>query len=233
MSARLPLAALSPDCSLCVTHGECVIGAMPPAERGRYAPLVRERPFAKGDVLLREGEVVTRFRVVKVGLTQLLRRGPDGRNRPVALFGIGQVLGKFGLVGQPNALTCIALTSGRLCEMRVSDIEAHGLWSEPFRNQLGLAYVRSYGRMADWAQVMRIPGVQRQLAAVLLLLAQAQRSRLLRLPPHTVLGQLLGARRETVARAMAALERRKAFSRRDRWHCDIDEAVLRTQMQAL
>lgn len=220
-----------PDCSVCIAHGECVIGGLPAGDRPAYQALVHERPFQKGEVLLREGEIASTFRVVKLGMTLLLRRGHDARQRPVALFGAGQVLGKFGLVGQPNALTCVAASSGRLCEVAFEDFERNGLWNDRFQHQLALAYVRSYGRLADWAQVMRVGGVQGRLAAALLLLASMQRSLLVRLPSQRVLSQLLGARRETIARALRALEQARAVKRRDRWHCELVEPLLAARLR--
>lgn len=220
-----PSSLARPSCASCMARAECVVGRLSVADRVACQALVREQPFSKGSLLEKEGEVATSLRIVKLGMTLQLRTGHDGHVRPVALLGAGQLLGKFGLMGQPNVLTCVATTSGRFCEIDLAALERSGLSTPAFQRQLSLSYVKAYSRLADWAQVMRIEGIQGRLVAALTLLARSQRSLLVRMPSQRVLSQLLGARRETIARALRTLEKSNTLVRRDRWHCELTPAV--------
>ena len=222
MSQPQSPALRSPNCAGCAVRDGCMIGRLPPSEYAKgYQHLVDERPFQKGDVLMREGETATVFQVVKLGMTLVLRRDRGGTPVPVALFGPGQVLGKFGLLRLPNPLTYVATSSGRLCQVEIEGMDRLGLWSPAFQEQLARACAKSYERLADWSQVMRVSGVTERLTAALVLLAESQRSVLVRLPSQRLMSELLGARRETIARAMRALERTEVVRRRDRWHCEL------------
>ena len=80
------------------------------------------------------------------------------------------------------------------------------------------SYVRSYERLADWAQAMRIRGVTDRLAATMLLLSKEQHSHLVRLPGHSVLADLLGITRESIVRAGAGPTAAPAVSGAPRPH---------------
>ncbi|AVP57043.1 hypothetical protein [Pulveribacter suum] len=69
-------------------------------------------------------------------------------------------------------------------------------------------------------------GVPAQLAGALLQRTELQRSTLVRLPGQVVLPALLATARESVARALALLEREQALARRARWQCEIERAQL-------
>lgn len=217
--ASAPAFAKPTRCMDCAAREACAVGRLPPAEREALAPLIRERTFRKGEVLQEQAQMARRLGILKVGSAMVLRRGADGQRRAVGLFGRGRVMGKFALVGEPNALTCIALSAGRLCEIGVD--AANDPQHARLRAALAQTVVRDFGRLADWAQVMRVRGSRGQLLDALLLLVSEQGSRRLRLPSQTALAELLGTTRETVARNLRALELTHRIVRRDRWHCEV------------
>jgi len=205
---------------------------MPPQTRQRFLPLLRERPFGKSELLLRQGDLPQQLSIVKVGSIMMSRNGPDGRARPVGIFGSGQVLSSLALRNKTSLLTSEAITPGRLCEIDIAPLLQDEVLDADLWRQLNDSRARSYENMADWAQVTRVRGTVEQVAAALLQLGKTHRSRLVRLPSHAVLASLLGTTRETIARALARLLAQGCITRRDRWHCELHEEQLVARIAA-
>lgn len=182
--------------------------------------------MAKGELLLQQGEMPATFRIVKTGMVMLLCSGEDRVDRPIGLFGSGLPLGSTVLFRQPAAVSCRALTQGRLCEVQMPATGLHSLCDEVFLRALAQSYAQTIADLAEWARIVRIRGVPGQLAATLLQLARIQRSTLVRLPSHVVLADLLSTTRESIARALRQLALHKGLVRRDRWHCEIEREAL-------
>lgn len=208
-------------CAVCASRKVCLIGTLSEPQLSTMAPLVREINFKNHDLLLQEGEVSKHIKIVKLGTVMCRRRGPDGVQRPVALFGRGHVLGKYALVDHPNALDAIGLSAGRLCLLRVNELKDGPLPSTALLNSLHGVMVRAFGGLADWSQVMRQRGLQRQLHASLQLLGQEQGQRIVRIPSHVAMAALLSTTRESVARTMGQLEDAQLVRRVDRWHREV------------
>ncbi|WP_325342444.1 Crp/Fnr family transcriptional regulator [Xylophilus sp.] len=185
-----------------------------------------ERAFRKGERLLLQGRVAPTFGVIKVGTVLGLRSGDDGVERPAGLLGRGQALDGTALLLQPAALSCQALSAGRVCEVDVAAATQLGLVDAAFLRDLLLAHAQAHARLADWTRVLGTRSVAGRLAGALLQLAGVQRSVLVRLPSHTVLAALLATTRETIARTLRQFEADQCLARRDRWHCEIDRERL-------
>lgn len=213
-----PTRKACPDCA-CRTH--CLLGRQAAAVRSAWEPHVRERRFRKGEVLQRQGHVPATMQVVKVGTVLLQRRAADGVDRPVGMAGCGQAMGTSALLRRPADLSCVAVAPGRLCEIDVARLEQGGLLGTDFFRDLALDQWRGQALLADWARILHVRGSAGQLAGALLLLADLQRSCLVRLPSHSVLAGLLFTTRETVARGVALLTREGGLVRHDRWHGEI------------
>lgn len=208
-------------CELCASRKVCLVGTLPTPHLSTVAPLVREVSFKNHDLLLQEGEVSEHIKIVKLGTVMCRRRGPDGVQRPVALYGRGHVLGKYALVDHPNALDAVGLSVGRLCLLRVSELKEGHFLPPALLNSLHGVMVRAFGGLADWSQVMRQRGLQRQLHASLQLLGKEQGQRIVRIPSHVALAALLSTTRESVARTMGQLEDAQLVRRVDRWHREV------------
>lgn len=208
-------------CMDCACRELCPVGKLPLPEREGFAPLMREFSFRKGQVLAEQGELSISLRIVKTGTLLVQRRSREGRQRVIALAGRGQTLGTFALLAQPNLLTCVSATAGRWCELDFATARGQGVLSSRFMSGLALAHMHEFGKLTDWAHVMRMGGARDQLWAALQLLSIEQGSRCVRLPSQTVLAELLGTTRETVARSLRALEANQQLVRRDRWHCEL------------
>ena len=182
--------------------------------------------MCKGELLLRQGELPPTFKIVKTGTVVLLCRGEDRVDRPIGLFGAGQPLGTTGLVQQPAAVSCRAVTAGRICEVDIALATQQGLLDDAFLRGLAQSYAQTNASLAEWARIARIRGVAGQLAATLLQLARIQRSTLVRLPSHAMLADLLSTTRETIARGLRHLALCQGVVRSDRWHCEIQRETL-------
>lgn len=185
------------------------------------ASAVHERPFRKSELLQVEGAVADRIAIVKVGSVKATRRGTGSNERPVALFGRGQLIGAYGLLGQRNQVSAKALSAGRLCEIGIADLYRRGVIDRTFLACIYATISKSFGHLADWAHVMRVRGIQQQLLGALQLIGKDQGTQLIRLPSHVALAELLSTTRESVARHLRQLEQQGLLIRRDRWHCQL------------
>lgn len=213
-------------CARCACQSLCLLGKMNTVTRQSWQDLTTERSFAKGDMLLRQGETASFFRIVKVGTTMLLRSAEDGVERPVGMCGHGQTLGSTVLLGQPATFSCLALSPVRVCEVPIAPLLHSGLVDQAFLWELAVSYAQTNAHLADWARIVRIRTVAGQVAGTLLQLAALQRSTLVRLPSQSALAALLATTRETIARTLRQLEQQACLVRRDRWHCEIERDAL-------
>ncbi|WP_423287255.1 Crp/Fnr family transcriptional regulator [Caldimonas sp. KR1-144] len=174
----------------------------------------------RNDVLAAQGRTAGVLRVVKMGTVFAYRRGLDGRSRPVGVVSRGSALGTFGIFNMPNPASCVALTTVRVCEIAIAALHGRADCEQGLHAHASLAILENFAAVTAWSEVMRLPGVVKQLAYVVVLLADAQRVPVVELPSHSALSELLGARRETIARALATLEGEGGI-RRDRRRCEV------------
>ncbi len=211
-------------CLLCAARRMCQIGQLPPLLLERIDPLLQEVDFSKGEPLQPQGVPMDMLRVVKLGTVMLSRRGPDGVDRPVGLFGRGHLLDHGGLLAQTTAVSAQALSPGRLCELPIPAVGENSLSDPVFLAAMHASMAHTSVRLADWGQVMRLRGLQRQLVNTLLLLSEEQGSQTVRLPSHVALAALLGTSRESVARTLRTLAEAGHLRRIDRWHAELSSS---------
>ena len=71
-------------------------------------------PFARGDLLIREGEVATVFHLIYQGRVQLIKQHPDGQPRRTTTLSRGSSLGLPAvLADSAYSATALALTPGQ------------------------------------------------------------------------------------------------------------------------
>ena len=208
-------------CQVCATRSVCIMSCVGETTAQTLAGAIHERSFRKSDLVQVEGEVADHIAIVKLGTVIATRRGVDAIERPVALFGRGQLIGAYGLLGQRNQVGGKALSAGRLCVIDIAALYSLGVFDRVF---LGCVYTMistSFGHLADWAHVMRVKGILQQLLGALQLMSKDQSNQLTRLPSHVALAELLSTTRESVARNLRLLEKEGLLIRRDRWHCQL------------
>jgi CRP-like cAMP-binding protein len=219
------------NCGQCITREHCLIGALPQSVAG-LGPGLRERSFQRGDMLLREGEREARLRIVKVGTVFVCRDQFGGSVHPLGIGARGMVLGLCGYAKQPNQTSVIASTAGRYCEIPVPSVEALAQNDPVFRERLGKAFTDNIAFMARWAQLRGHRGVMAQVAGSVALIAEEQRTDAIDVPSHMAFARMLGTTRESVARAMAALERAGCLVRTAARRCTVNAQALRVWLAA-
>lgn len=205
-------------CLGCAARTSCLVGLMPRIQQDRLAPLIVEQRFRKGEVLQAEGTEVDMVRTIKLGTVMLTRSGPDRVLRPVALVGRGHLMGLMVLLGQTTQVGAKALSPGRICDVPVAAMLSALVKDTALQNSLHRQIGNTIARLADWGQTMRLRGLHRQLVATLMLLAHEQGTRMVRIPSHIALSELLRTTRESVARTLRQLEDQGHLQRNDRWH---------------
>ncbi len=219
MSPSEPPSSAPPlRCLDCAARTSCLIGQMPRLQQDRLGPLIQEQRFRKGDVLQTEGASADVVRTIKLGTVMLTRSGPDRVLRPVALVGRGHLMGLMTLLDQATQVGALALSPGRICDVPAAAMRS-ALGKDPaLQDTLHQQIGNTIARLADWGQMMRLRGLHRQLVATLMLLAHEQGTRMVRIPSHIALSELLRTTRESVARTLRQLEDQGHLQRNDRWH---------------
>lgn len=220
------------QCADCATRGVCVLGRLPPDDLQLFSGIVSKRHMRPGERLTDEGRLSSSVLIVKMGNVFGYRRGLDGRDRPIGIAGRGALFGLFGYFDQPNQVTTIAASSGRVCEMPFPALRQAVERYPPLLGELVRLCASTAGAIASWSEAMRLPGVVNQLAYMVVLLSDAQRTPVVELPTHTALAELLGANRETVARALARLEQEGGIRRAERKKCEVRRQVLLARVSA-
>jgi len=188
--------------------------------------------FQKGGPLPKEGVVSDVIRLIKLGTAVAKRCGLDRQDHPIAQLGRGALMGKFGIFGEATQLGVIAVSTGRLCELRIDDLNQTRAIDPVFMQSLHTMMVRAFGRLADWSQAVRLRGLPRQLLATLVLLGQEQGNTVVRLPTHMALAALLSTTRESIARTLRQLAEQGMLRRIDRWHCELTDTDWRLFFEA-
>lgn len=198
-----------------------MLGRLGEAERDLLEPHFRQRVLHRGDTLTEEGKVASFVRIVKLGTVFAYRSGLDGRSRPIGVFSRGNAFGIFGMFERPNQVSGIALTTVRVCEISVAALRDLSACGSQLQVQLVSAVVGNFAAIAAWSDAVRMTGVVNQLAYVVMLLADAGKSSVVELPSQSALADLLGTRRESIARALRKLDSEGGIRRLERKRCEV------------
>lgn len=215
--------ATSPSCHECVGRDNCFFKQLPDAVHERIRPMLRERSFSPGDVLQQQGVLIPVLQVVKVGDLLCKSQPPVGEEHAVALIGQGQLIGMANVWQMPSSVTVQALSSGRVCQADIDQMQQYNLFTPEVVQLLGQRKIKALQRLTDWSMAARQKTVHQRVAGVLCLLTQEQRSKQVRLPSHAILADIVGSSREAVVRALKQLEVDGRVVRRARGMYELDE----------
>lgn len=207
-----------PRCEQCLTQARCLFATLPLAEHEQFWSLARERTVGVGETLEIQGGRTQKFGVVKVGLLKGLRRGRVGVEKPIVLLGKGRLVGFPQTFGQPATMSLVAITPTRVCEVDVEAVRGIAMLHPPFQQAIYKTISDFMGCMSDWAHLLRQESCLTKVCGALHLIAAEEGRPSFRIPSHTELSNVLGTRRETVARQIALLIEKGLFSKVDRWH---------------
>lgn len=198
-----------------------MLGQLGEAERALLEPKIRQRIFHRGDALVEEGRIARFVRILKLGTVFVYRRGLDGGSRPIGVINRGSAFGIFGMFENPNQASGVALTTVRVCEIPVVALRDMSACGSKLLVQVVRAVTGNFAAMAVWSEAMRLSGVTNQLAYVVVLLADATKSSVVELPSQAALAEMLGTRRETIARALRTLDDEGGIRRLERKRCEV------------
>lgn len=207
-----------PRCEHCSTRGRCLFAVLPQPENERFRALIRERVVAVGESVENQGCHGKTFGVVKVGLLKGVRKNPRDDGKTIALLGKGRLIGSTQPFSQSALLSLVAITPMRICEVDVRAVKDIAMQQPLFQQAIYRTIAAYIGSMADWSRLLREDSFLTKVCVALQLIAVEEGSRAFRIPSHTELANVLGARRETVARHIAILVDKGVFRKVDRWH---------------
>lgn len=228
MPTKTPITAA--HCRSCAIRQACLLGQVGDTERALVEPQIRQRTFHSGDALVEEGIVAGALLIIKLGTAFAYRRGLDGRSRPIGVIHRGNAFGIFGIFEYRNQASGIAMTTVRACEIPIAAVRDLSECGSKFLVHVLRAVTENFAAMAAWAEAMRLSGVTNQLAYVIVLLAEAAKSPVVELPSHVALAEMLGTRRETIARALRTLDEEGGLRRAERRRYEVDRSRLLTRL---
>ena len=177
------------------------------AVRG-FAELTREQRFAKGALIVTEGDADDALFVVRSGEVKVVPVGDDGREVILNVLAVGDHFGELALIdGRPRSAHVVATQASSLLVLRRAD----------FRRQVEQSPAVAWGLMVELSRRLRqadgtigslvmldVPG---RVAKVLLEHATpGEPATLIKQLTHQTMAQMIGASRETVSRAMAEFQ---------------------------
>jgi len=215
---QTPKPSARPSCEQCSNRARCLFAALPLPEHEQFRSVVRERTVEVGEQVEGQGAHGQKLGVVKVGLLKGLRKRPGDDAKTIVLMGKGRLLGFTQPFGQAALLSLVAITPTRVCEVDVQAVRALATPYPLFQQALYKTIADFFGSMADWSRLLREDSFLVKVCGALHLIAAEEGSHAFRIPSHTELANVLGARRETIARHIAILIDKGLFKKVDRWH---------------
>jgi CRP-like cAMP-binding protein len=179
-------------------------------ELGRFADDVRERSYAKGNVILFEDDPGDSLFIVREGRVKVVLVGEDGREVILGMLGVGAHFGELSLIdSRPRSAHVIAVEDSELIVLRRED----------FRRRVEESPAVAWALMQELSK--RLRRADEQIGSLVLLDVDGRIARLLldavgesgspvieRRLTHQTIAQMIGASRETVSRAMREFQDR-------------------------
>ncbi len=184
-----------------------LFASLPDEELEAFAPLMRERRFPRGSVILMQGDPGDALYVIARGQVKVVLVGEDGREVILSVLGVGSFFGEMALLdNDPRSAHVVAMEEATLLQLRREDFQSR-LRSSP---DVAIALLRELThrlrRADDTIGSLALRDVNGRVAHLLLELAEEEGGgRITRRLTHATLAQMVGASRETVSRTLRAL----------------------------
>lgn len=187
------------------------------------AAVLQERRFPAGHTLFREGESGDALYILQSGLVKLAKVDLAGHEKTLALLQPPEFFGEMALVGSATRSATAETLADTVCWLLFRDDFIRLLETFPALSlNLTQTLAERLRGMDDEAQILSYKDAQGRVAWVLLKLHESGVAEpadtgepLVRLT-HQELASLAGTSRETVTRALRALEGEKVISTRTR-----------------
>ena len=184
-----------------------LLAALEPEVRAGFQPLLHETSLAKGDVLLRPGDVVQRVYFPATALIGLISAMPGGHTVQTATVGRDGALGVFEACGtRRSAFLCEVEVAGQAWLMAADDYRRMYEASSRLRVAVHKYVEILLTEARQFVACNALHSVESRLATSVL--EALERSRDGRTLPATqeALAQMLGVQRTTVTAALAQLQ---------------------------
>lgn len=193
-----------------------------------FAELTREQKFAKGAMIVSEGDPGDALYVLRSGEVKVILIGEDGREVILNVLGVGDHFGELSLIdGRPRSAHVTSTQPSSLLVLRRAD----------FRRQVEQSPAVAWGLMIELSRRLRqadgtigslvlldVPG---RVAKILLEHATpGEPATLVKQLTHQTIAHMIGASRETVSRAMAEFADKEWISVARRQVTILDRASL-------
>ena len=181
-----------------------LFAGLPEADLTALADLCREREYPKGSVILFEADQGDTLYLVGAGQVKVVLIGEDGREVVLSVLGEGAFFGEMALLDdEPRSAHVIALDDSRLLLLRREDFRNRLRASPELAITLLRELSRRLRRADDRIGSLVLLDVSGRVADLLLQSAAEEKGDLItRRLTHHLIGQMIGASRETVSRAM-------------------------------
>ncbi len=197
------------------------------------AALLRERVFAKGAIIVTQGEPGDTLFLIADGQVKVAVFAEDGREVILSVLSAGGFFGEMALLDdEPRSAHVIAMSDASVWQLRRDDFRAR-LRASP---DLAIALMRELSRRLRRADEtiasLALLDVNGRIAHLILDLAREEGgNRITRKLTHATIAQMVGASRETVSRTMRSLTMQGAISMNRREIVLLDADQLRTAAQ--
>lgn len=175
--------------------------------------LMRERSVAKGTAVFHQNDSGGGLYLILAGSVKISRTGRDGRDVTVAMLHEGNFFGEMSLLdGQPRSASATALQATRLLVLDREHFQRYVLAQAGIMAKL-LRELSKRLRAADQTiENLALGSVHDRLVCLLGHLGRRTPVKdgtgcIERAPTHQELAEMVGSSRETVTRALAAMER--------------------------
>ncbi|MEK6598631.1 MAG: Crp/Fnr family transcriptional regulator [Gemmatimonadota bacterium] len=210
-----------------------LFASLPDAELEAFAPLLRERRFPKGNVILMQGDPGDALFVIASGQVKVVLIGDDGREVILSVLGSGSFFGEMALLDDdPRSAHVVAMEDATLLQLRRDDFRVRLRSSPDVAIALLRELTRRLRRADDTIGSLALRDVNGRIAHLLLDLAEEEDGgRITRRLTHATLAQMVGASRETVSRTLRALVKAGAIRVTRREITLLDQDLLRRSAQ--
>jgi CRP/FNR family cyclic AMP-dependent transcriptional regulator len=180
---------------------------LPDTELQAFAPLLRERRFPRGSVILQQGDPGDALFVIADGQVKVILIGEDGREVILSVLGPSAFFGEMSLLdNEPRSAHVVAMEDSTLLQLRREDFQARLRASADVGIGLLRELSRRLRRADDTIGSLALRDVNGRIAHLLLdLAAEEGGQRITRRLTHATIAQMVGASRETVSRTLRSL----------------------------
>jgi len=184
-----------------------LFAGLPDGDLRAFAPLLRERRFPKGSVILMQGDPGDALYLIATGQVKVVLIGEDGREVILSVLGPGSFFGDMSLIDdQPRSAHVVAMEEATLLQLRRDDFQARLRASPDVAISLLRELSRRLRRADDTIGSLALRDVNGRIAHLLMELADDEGGdRITRRLTHATLAQMVGASRETVSRTLRIL----------------------------